>query len=94
MSNSSSTVPHERFARLREVIATTPDTVRFGLKLVAYPVQFVAFWLAVALPFLYLPLLHGGLRGGQATVFGSLLAVNVAALVIGHGHSSDETARQ
>ncbi|SFR55775.1 hypothetical protein [Halogeometricum limi] len=87
MSNSSSTVPRERFARLREVLETPPDSVRVGLKLVAYPIQFVAFWLAVALPFLYLPLLYGGLSGGQATVFGSLLALNAAALIVGHGHS-------
>lgn len=87
MSNSSPTVPREPFARLREVIETAPNTVRFGLRIVTYPIQFVAFWLAVALPFLYLPLLHGGLQAGQTAAFGSLLAVNAAALVVGHGHS-------
>ncbi|QIB75191.1 hypothetical protein GL213_04415 [Halogeometricum borinquense] len=91
MSNSSSSsVPHERFARLRELIDASPNTVRFGLKLVTYPIRFVAFWVAVALPFLYLPLLYGGLQGGQATVFASLLVLNVGALLLGHDHSRDD----
>ncbi|MDS0299438.1 hypothetical protein NDI76_11860 [Halogeometricum sp. S1BR25-6] len=89
MSNSSSTVPRKHVVRLREVLETTPNALRFGLRVVAYPVQFAAFWLAVALPFLYMPLLYGGVHGEQATVFGSLLALNAAALVVGHGHSRD-----
>lgn len=89
MSNSSSTVPRKHVVRLREALETTPNAVRFGLKLVTYPVQFAAFWLAVALPFIYLPLLYGGVQGEQAAVFGTLLALNAAALVVGHGHSRD-----
>lgn len=89
MSNSSSTVPRKHVVRLREALATAPNALRFGLRVVTYPVQFAAFWLAVALPFLYLPLLYGGVQGEQAAVFGSLLALNAAALVVGHGHSRD-----
>lgn len=89
MSNSSSTVPRKHVVRLREVLETTPNAVRFGLRLVTYPVQFAAFWLAVALPFVYLPLLYGGVQGEQVAVFGTLLALNAAALVVGHGHSRD-----
>jgi hypothetical protein len=40
----------------------------------------------VALPFLYLPLLVGGLDGQQTTVFVGLLLANAAALVLGHGY--------
>jgi hypothetical protein len=89
MSNSSSTVPRKHVVRLREALEMTPNALRFGLRLIAYPVQFAAFWLAVALPFLYGPLLYGGVQGEQATLLGSLLALNAAALVVGHGHSRD-----
>lgn len=53
------------------------------------PLRFLAFWAAVLLPLVYLPLLHGGLSGGEPTVLGALLAVNVAALVVGHGYRKD-----
>jgi hypothetical protein len=53
---------------------------------VAAPLRFVGFWLAVALPFLYLPLLVGGLSGSQLEVFVGLLGLNVLALLFGHGY--------
>lgn len=90
MSNSSSTVPRERLARLRKVLVQSQSPVYLGLQLVTYPIRFVAFWLAVALPFLYLPLLYGGLQGGQTTVFGSLVALNTLSLLLGHDHSRGE----
>jgi hypothetical protein len=86
MSNSSSSplVPRERVARLREVVQSRP--LQHGARLVAAPLRFVAFWAAVALPFLYLPLLVRGLDGQETLVFGLLLALNALALVAGHGH--------
>ena len=56
-------------------------TVRKGTELV----RVIAFWTAVVLPFLYLPLLFGGLEG-DATLFGSLLALNAVALLLGHDY--------
>ncbi len=45
----------------------------------------LAFWSAIVLPFLYLPLLAYGLRSSSiAGAFVGLLALNVAAAVIGH----------
>ena len=38
----------------------------------------------MALPFLYVPLLVGGLDGQQTTVFVALLLMNAVALVLGH----------
>ncbi|MFC6726738.1 hypothetical protein ACFQE1_20665, partial [Halobium palmae] len=38
------------------------------------PLRFVGFWAAIAFPFLYVPLLMGGLAGNEATVFVALLA--------------------
>ncbi|WP_226004782.1 hypothetical protein [Natrinema salinisoli] len=51
------------------------------------PVQFLSFWAAIALPFMYIPLLAQGL--GDTTVmvtFVTLLAANVLALYVGHGY--------
>ncbi|WP_458187543.1 hypothetical protein [Haladaptatus sp. NG-WS-4] len=48
------------------------------------PIRFVGFWTAVALPFLYLPLLATGLETtGQRQTFVFLFALNVVALVVG-----------
>jgi hypothetical protein len=51
------------------------------------PVRRLAFWAAVVLPFLHLPLLATGL-GSQQTViaFVALVVANVVALVLGQGH--------
>ena len=44
-----------------------------------------AFWSAVVLPFLHLPLLASGLQTGSSqTAFVGLLALNVVAAVVGH----------
>lgn len=51
--------------------------------------EFVAFWLAVTLPFVYLPLLAGGLSGWQAPTFLLLFALNVFALILGHDYGRD-----
>ncbi|QFU82362.1 hypothetical protein [Natronorubrum aibiense] len=57
------------------------------------PTQFLSFWVAIALPFVYLPLLMQGLGDPQVTlVFLTLLALNVFALYIGHGYGSDGEA--
>ncbi|WP_152042073.1 hypothetical protein [Salinigranum salinum] len=84
MSNSSSPVSRERLTRVREVAQS--QSLQHGARLVAAPLRFVGFWAAVALPFLYLPLLISGLDGQETLVFGLLLALNAVALVIGHGH--------
>lgn len=55
------------------------------------PIEAVAFWSAVALPFLYLPLLLSGLdTTDQVTAFILLVGLNVVALVIGHRYGRDE----
>ena len=59
-------------------------TVRTGSALV----QVVAFWAAILLPFIYLPLLYGGLDGELWTFVG-LLMLNVVTLVLGHDYRSD-----
>ena len=56
-------------------------TLRKGTLLV----RVVAFWTAVILPFLYLPLLFGGLEG-DATLFAGLLVLNAVTLLLGHDY--------
>ena len=54
------------------------------------PVEAVGFWSAVALPFLYLPLLFTGIASqGELLTFLGLLALNLAALLAGHGYKRD-----
>lgn len=84
MSSPSNTT--DRLPNLRESIGGVP--VRRSVDIVAVPLRFVAFWLAVALPFLYVPLLVGGLDGEQVSAFGFLLALNAVALVVGHGYGN------
>lgn len=46
-----------------------------------------AFWSAVVLPFLHLPLLAAGLRTqAEIAAFAILLGLNLLAVYVGHGH--------
>ena len=57
------------------------------LRTTARTVSATAFWLAVALPFCYLPLLATGLpTASTRSTFGVLLALNAVCLVCGHAH--------
>ena len=56
---------------------------------VVTPIRFVGFWSAVVLPFLYLPLLVGGLDGTELMVFVSLLALDCLALLAGHSYGRE-----
>ena len=68
---------------------STPEPYhRRFVRSVKAPAQFLAFWAAIALPFVHLPLLARGL--GEPNVllaFSVLLGINVLALYIGHEHN-------
>lgn len=54
------------------------------------PIRFIGFWAAIALPFMYVPLLVTGLdTPGQFQTFFILLALNLTALLLGHRHRGD-----
>lgn len=54
------------------------------------PLEVVSFWSAIALPFLYVPLLLAGISTqGELLTFVGLLALNLAALLAGHGHKRE-----
>jgi hypothetical protein len=51
------------------------------------PLRAAAFWLAVALPFAYLPLLADGIAGeAELVTLLGLMAANAVALLVGHDH--------
>jgi len=91
MSSSHPPFGSEHARKVREVIESPPAGLAKPVAYLAVPVRFVAFWLAVALPFLYLPLLVGGLNGSELTAFGALLAANAVALVVGHGYRAGDS---
>lgn len=82
---SNSPTPADRPPHLRQ--AVDMESVRNSLRVAAAPLRFVGFWLAVALPFLYLPLLAGGLQGNEPVTFVALLGLNAVSLVLGHDHA-------
>lgn len=58
------------------------------------PVEMVSFWLAVTLPFLYLPLLIAGVTtDGELLSVLVLVGLNVVALVVGHDHRNERPAQ-
>lgn len=60
-------------------------TERSLVELITGPVKRIAFYAAIVLPFLHLPLLVTGLESETITLaFGTLLALNVVAILVGH----------
>lgn len=56
---------------------------------VVAPITRIAFWLAIVLPFLHLPLLATGLETtAMATAFIIMVALNICALVVGHRYGA------
>jgi hypothetical protein len=79
---SNSTAPIDRLPDPTDLLDA--EVVRSAI---TAPVRFIAFWVAVALPFLYVPLLFVGLGGERTAAFVGLLLVNAVALVVGHDHA-------
>jgi len=91
MSNHSSgvdgTVAAVAVDRTRRVVAAVGQRFPSAPCTVIRPARRVAFWSAIAIPFLMLGLLASGLSDVTDTVaFLSLLFVELVALVIGHSH--------
>lgn len=81
MSNSSRT---DRLP-VRETLQSVPSAPSLRR-----PLEGAAFWAAIALPFLYLPLLASGLESRTTTMaFLLLLALNVLTLLAGHSYRDD-----
>ncbi|MFB6134672.1 MAG: hypothetical protein ABEJ55_06760 [Halanaeroarchaeum sp.] len=53
------------------------------------PIEAIGFWAAVAMPFVYLPLLATGLdTPSEGLAFAALVLVHVLALIVGRRHRS------
>ena len=77
MSSSSA---NELFALLDRSVPTAGESL-------LVPIRGIAFWSAIALPFLYIPLLMSGLGSASTrTAFVALVACNAVALLVGHSH--------
>ncbi|MFD1513677.1 hypothetical protein [Halomarina rubra] len=75
---------------LRSDRTTAPSLPTRLARTTQQTVAAVAFWLAVALPFCYLPMLVAGLHTTtRLSAFGGLLALNALCLVVGHAHRDD-----
>jgi hypothetical protein len=70
----------------RDTISHAVSTASETIRSVARNLRGVSFWAAILLPITYLPLLSGGLAGGEALLFVALIAINAGAFVLGHDH--------
>lgn len=66
--------------------------VETGVGCLARTARALAFWTAVGLPFVYLPLIVGGVSGQQWLVVAGLLVAHVVALIAGHDYARDSAA--
>jgi hypothetical protein len=71
---------------------TDPGVLRGAIdrsipRMVVDPIRRIAFWTAILLPFLYVPLLATGLSSTAALIaFMLLVSVNVVALYVGQSY--------
>lgn len=87
MSNPSP-LPNESVAPSSPEAETQPELRHRLVRSIKGPMQFLSFWVAIALPFIYFPLLTQGLGDPTVTLtFFVLLLVNVFALYLGHGYN-------
>lgn len=76
----------------RNVVTNCLEALSSTVRQAAALVRGFAFWTAVVLPMLYLPpLLLSHAIVLDTTVLGTLIAVNVAAIIVGHGHGRTNT---
>ena len=75
---------------VNQLFALVDETVPSVGQSLAAPLRRLAFWMAVALPFLYVPLLLSGLESSAVrTAFAVLVGANVVALLVGHSHGGE-----
>lgn len=77
-------IERDHLSRVGRVVS---ETIRTTLR----NFRAASFWAAIVLPVAYLPLLAGGLTGGDVLLFTALVAVNVGAFVLGHDYDPADT---
>lgn len=74
---------------IRSALTDAGSVVQSSESVVA-PIRRFAFWVAVVLPFLYVPMLLVGFESpAMTTAFLALLCCNALALFVGHPHRRD-----
>lgn len=63
------------------------DLSALALGTALYGARATAFWAAIALPFVHVPLLYSGAPEGRTAVLAPLLVLNVVCLVVGQNHN-------
>jgi hypothetical protein len=77
----------ELFVAARQTLARL---VQEGVDVLTRPIRALAFWSAIALPFLNMALLfHGLSTTAETTTFLVLVVANLVALYVGHSHRRD-----
>lgn len=83
--------PTERLSRTERLTNALP--LAESRRLLAMPVQALAFWAAIAMPALYVPMLWDGLGANESLLFVGLVLANALALLVGHEYkATPETA--
>ncbi|QLG63040.1 hypothetical protein [Halorarum salinum] len=72
--------PLREFARLTRTVQNRTELS---------PIRAMAFYTAIGLPLLYLPLLVNGLDSSDGPLFAALVCANFAALLAGHGYRAE-----
>lgn len=86
-SDSPSTFARTASETLPALQESTVSALRPLSTHLAVPVRALAFWIAVALPLAYTPLLFVGVSGSEVTALLALVALNALLFVLGHGHN-------
>lgn len=73
-------------AEATEALAGVSLAERYHANPATTPLEVVGFWLAIVLPFLYVPLLVSGI---SLITFAGLVVLNLVALLAGHTHKRD-----
>lgn len=69
------------------------NAARRSLSWLRRPIQATGFWVAIALPFLHVPLLLSGLETGSETaLFLFLLGLNTLALLLGRDYAPGDNS--
>lgn len=78
-------------ALVTEQIADSMATALGHTDVLFRPLEALGFWAAVALPFVYVPLIVTGVEtSAEILAVATLVVAHVVALVVGHRHRLDE----
>lgn len=83
--------PSTTSALVPDGVADSVAAVTTNFDALFRPFEALAFWSAVALPFVYIPLLLSGIEtSAELLAVATLIGAHVVALVLGHHHRLDD----